>query len=39
MPSTLFVGCVFFSAWLLTRAEDEFKKIEEAIYRGEKDAF
>jgi hypothetical protein len=35
----LFVGWVFFSAWLLTRSEDEFKSVEEAIYRGDKDAF
>src|SRR5579885_3150446 len=35
----LFVGWVFFSAWFLARADDELKKVEEAIHRGDKEAF
>ena len=35
----LFVGWVFFSAWFLARADDELKKVEEAIHRGEKESF
>ncbi len=35
----LFVGWVFFSAWFLARADDELKKVEEAVHRGDKEAF
>src|SRR5215469_11203664 len=35
----LFVGWVFFSAWFLARADDELKKVEEAIHRGDKESF
>lgn len=35
----LFVGWVFFSAWFLSRADDELKKVEEAVHRGDKETF
>lgn len=35
----LFVGWVFFSAWFLARADDELKKVEEAVHKGDKEAF
>jgi hypothetical protein len=35
----LFVGWVFFSAWFLARADDEFKKVEEAVHRGDRETF
>jgi hypothetical protein len=35
----LFVGWVFFSAWFLARADDELKKMEEAVQRGDKETF
>ncbi len=35
----LFVGWVFFSAWFLARADDELKKVEEAVHRGDKETF
>ncbi len=35
----LFVGWVFFSAWFLARADDELKKVEEAVLRGDKETF
>ncbi len=35
----LFVGWVFFSAWFLARADEELKKVEEAVHRGDKEAF
>ncbi len=35
----LFVGWVFFSAWFLARADDELKKVEDAIHRGDKQTF
>ncbi|HEX7734428.1 MAG TPA: hypothetical protein VF458_06190 [Ktedonobacteraceae bacterium] len=35
----LFVGWVFFSAWFLARADDELKKVEEAIHKHDKEAF
>jgi hypothetical protein len=35
----LFVGWVFFSAWFLARADDELKKVEEAIHKGDKETF
>ena len=35
----LFVGWVFFSAWFLARADDEFKKVEESIHRNDKKTF
>jgi hypothetical protein len=35
----LFVGWVFFSAWFLARADDELKKVEDAIHRGDKETF
>ncbi|HEY0753255.1 MAG TPA: hypothetical protein VGD98_04785 [Ktedonobacteraceae bacterium] len=35
----LFVGWVFFSAWFLARADDELKKVEEAIHRKDKATF
>src|SRR5215467_9266803 len=35
----LFVGWVFFSAWFLARADDELKKVEEAVHRGDKRTF
>lgn len=34
-----FVGWVFFSAWFLARADDELKKVEEAVYKQDKEAF
>jgi hypothetical protein len=34
-----FVGWVFFSAWFLARADDELKKVEEAVHRGDKETF
>src|SRR5579862_4348700 len=35
----LFVGWVFFSAWFLSRADDELKKVEDAVHRGDKETF
>lgn len=35
----LFVGWVFFSAWFLARADDEVKKVEEAVHRHDKHTF
>ena len=35
----LFVSWVFFSAWFLARADDELKKVEEAVHRGDKETF
>ncbi|HEU5376513.1 MAG TPA: hypothetical protein VFV38_13815 [Ktedonobacteraceae bacterium] len=35
----LFVGWVFFSAWFLARADDELKKVEEAVSKLDKEAF
>jgi len=35
----LFVGWVFFSAWFLARADDELKKVEEAVQKNDKAAF
>ena len=35
----LFVGWVFFSAWFLARADDELKKVEQAVYKGDKETF
>ena len=35
----LFVGWVFFSAWFLSRADDELKKVEEAVHKHDKAAF
>ncbi len=34
-----FVGWVSFSAWFLARAEDELKKVEEAITKANRDTF
>lgn len=34
-----FVGWVFFSAWFLTRADEEWKKTQEAVSKNDKDAF
>lgn len=34
-----FVGWVFFSAWFLARADDELKKVEEAVHKKDKEAF
>lgn len=35
----LFVGWVFFSAWFLSRADDELKKVEEAVHKKDKALF
>jgi hypothetical protein len=35
----LFVGWVFFSAWFLARADDEMKKVEEAVHKKDREAF
>lgn len=35
----LFVGWVFFSAWFLARADDEMKKVEEAVYKKDRETF
>lgn len=35
----LFVGWVFFSAWFLARADDELKKVEEAVHKHDKASF
>ncbi len=35
----LFVGWVFFSAWFLARADDELKKVEEAVQKGDRELF
>jgi Na+/melibiose symporter-like transporter len=35
----LFVGWVFFSAWFLARADDEVKKVEEAVHKHDKHTF
>ena len=34
-----FVGWVFFSAWFLARADDELKKVEEAVHKQDRQAF
>lgn len=34
-----FVGWVFFSAWFLSRADDELKKVEEAVHKKDKALF
>lgn len=34
-----FVGWVFFSAWFLARADDELKKVEEAVHKGDRETF
>ncbi len=35
----LFVGWVFFSAWFLSRADDELKNVEAAIHKHDKETF
>lgn len=35
----LFVGWVFFSAWFLSRADEELKKVEEAVHKNDKALF
>ncbi|HET8845324.1 MAG TPA: hypothetical protein VFN35_27875, partial [Ktedonobacteraceae bacterium] len=35
----LFVGWVFFSAWFLARADEEVKKVEEAVHKGDRETF
>jgi len=35
----LFVGWVFFSAWFLARADDEMKKVEEAVHKKDRATF
>jgi hypothetical protein len=35
----LFVGWVFFSAWFLTRADEEWKKVSDSVARGELETF
>ncbi len=35
----LFVGWVFFSAWFLSRADDEYKKVVEAVLRKDRVEF
>src|SRR5262245_60222242 len=34
-----FVGWLFFSAWFLARGDDEFKKVGEAVARGDRESF
>jgi F0F1-type ATP synthase assembly protein I len=34
-----FVGWVFFSAWFLARADDELKKVEEAVHKADRETF
>lgn len=34
-----FVGWVFFSAWFLARADEELKKVEEAVTKADRDTF
>ena len=34
-----FVGWVFFSAWFLTKADDEWKKVAEAVVKNDFEAF
>lgn len=34
-----FVGWVFFSAWFLARADDELKKVEDAVHKKDREAF
>src|SRR2546427_4675397 len=34
-----FVGWVFFSAWFLSRADEELKKAEEAVHKSDHDTF
>lgn len=34
-----FVGWVFFSAWFLARADDELKKVEEAVHKSDRETF
>ena len=34
-----FVGWVFFSAWFLARADEELKKVEEAVHKSDRETF
>jgi hypothetical protein len=34
-----FVGWVFFSAWFLSKADEEWKKTQEAVHKNDKDLF
>lgn len=34
-----FVGWVFFSAWFLAKADDELKKVEEAVRKADRETF
>src|SRR6266852_1897934 len=34
-----FVGWVFFSAWFLAKADEELKKVEEAVRKSDRDTF
>jgi uncharacterized membrane protein YdcZ (DUF606 family) len=34
-----FVGWALFSAWFLTRADEEFKKVEEAVRKADRESF
>src|SRR5207237_4565321 len=34
-----FVGWVFFSAWFLARADEEWKKVEEAVHKADRETF
>jgi hypothetical protein len=34
-----FVGWLFFSAWFLARGDEEFKKVGEAVVRGDREGF
>jgi hypothetical protein len=34
-----FVGWVFFSAWFLARADEELKKVEEAVHKADRETF
>src|SRR5438105_11320885 len=34
-----FVGWVFFSAWFLARADEELKKVEEAVHKVDRETF
>ena len=35
----LFVGWVFFSAWFLSKADEEWKKTQEAVHKHDKELF
>ena len=35
----LFVGWVFFWAWFLARADEELKKVEEAVHKADRETF